>query len=299
MCLKRLRKKVKYVIICRIKEDGGTNMYYRHNLDYKYPERSDEHMITVKRLRDIEFDENYPYLRRDLGYKLIRAATFVLLNIVAFPLIRITHGLKVHGRKILKKYKKEFKDGAITISNHVFMWDFMCVARAIRPHLSFVPAWKINLFGPNGPLIRMAGGIPIPTENLRAMVKFKKAMEWVLENKKWMHFYPEGSMWFFYPDIRPFKKAVFKYAVKYDKPIIPIGLSFRPRKGITKLFTKKPCVDVNIGEPIFVNKELSMPLAIDDLHKKAYHIIQGLCGIHPGDPTYNENQNIEEYQKTM
>ena len=42
-----------------------------------------------------------------------------------------------------------------------------------------------------------------------------------------------------------------------------------------------------------------MPLAIDDLHKKAYHIIQGLCGIHPGDPTYNENQNIEEYQKTM
>ena len=34
-------------------------MYYRHNLDYKYPNRSDEHMITVKHLRDTHFDENF------------------------------------------------------------------------------------------------------------------------------------------------------------------------------------------------------------------------------------------------
>ena len=36
-------------------------MYYRHNLDYKYPDRSDEHMITVKHLRDTNFDENYKF----------------------------------------------------------------------------------------------------------------------------------------------------------------------------------------------------------------------------------------------
>ena len=30
-------------------------MYYRHNLDIKYLERSDEHMITVKHLRDTNF----------------------------------------------------------------------------------------------------------------------------------------------------------------------------------------------------------------------------------------------------
>jgi 1-acyl-sn-glycerol-3-phosphate acyltransferase len=61
-----------------------------------------------------------------------------------------------------------------------------------------------------------------------------------------MHFYPEGSMWLFYPDIRPFKPAVFKYAVKYDRPIVPLTMSFRPRKGPTKLFTKKPQVDLHV-----------------------------------------------------
>ena len=37
-------------------------MYYRHHLEYTYPEKSDEHMITVKHLRDTHFDENYNYL---------------------------------------------------------------------------------------------------------------------------------------------------------------------------------------------------------------------------------------------
>ncbi|MBO5852175.1 MAG: 1-acyl-sn-glycerol-3-phosphate acyltransferase [Clostridia bacterium] len=274
-------------------------MYYRHNLDFKYPDRSDEHMIKVKRLRDINFDENYPYLKKGFWYGVLRVIYFISLNVIMFPLLKLSHGLRIYGRENLKKYKNEFKNGAITISNHVFMWDFLCVSKAVRPHMSRFPAWKINLYGPNGPLIRMAGGIPIPTGNMRAMVKFKQAVEEVLENKQWLHFFPEGSMWFFYPDVRPFKKAVFKYAVKYDRPIIPLAMTFRDRKGITKLFTKRPFVDIHIGEPLFVNKELPPFEAIDDLHKRAYHVMQVMCGINPGDPTYNVDQNIDNYKKTM
>lgn len=32
-------------------------MAYRKDLGYVYPERSDEHMITVKHLRDTHFDK--------------------------------------------------------------------------------------------------------------------------------------------------------------------------------------------------------------------------------------------------
>lgn len=39
-------------------------MYYRHNLNYQYPQRSDQHMIDVKHLRDVVLDENYPYLQK-------------------------------------------------------------------------------------------------------------------------------------------------------------------------------------------------------------------------------------------
>lgn len=274
-------------------------MYYRHICDFVYPERSDEHMITVKHLRDTHFDENFEYLPKGFWHKIKRGLLWICLNTFVFPVVTIRHGVKIYGKKNYRKHKKEFKNGAITIANHVFMWDYLCVLKCIRPHLQYHPGWKTNFEGPNGPLIRWVGGIPIPTDNRRAMAKFQKAIGQVLESGKWLHFFPEGSMWFYYPDIRPLKKAVFKYAVRYEKPVIPITLSFRPRKGIYKWFGKNPLVDVHIGEPLYADKNLPMPDAIDKLHAEAYHVMQVMNGINPGDPTYNTDQNIDTYQKTM
>ena len=39
--------------------------------------------------------------------------------------------------------------------------------------------------------------------------------------------------------------------------------------------------------------------AIKKMQQDAYHIMQGMNGIHPGDPTYNTDQNPANYQKTM
>lgn len=275
-------------------------MYYRHNLDkYVYPERSDEHMITVKHLRDTHFDENYQYLPKGFWHKVSRGLLSVSLYLVGYLAATIRYGLKIHGRKKFKKNKELFKNGAITVSNHVLMWDYICILKAIRPHLQYHPGWKTNFEGPNAFFIRWVGGIPIPTDNMRAMAKFNRAIGEVLESGKWLHFFPEGSMWFYYPDIRPLKKAVFKYAVKYDKPVIPLAFSFRPRKGLWKLFGKNPLVDLHIGSPILPNQNLEMNDAIDKLHKEVYHVMQVMAGINPGDPTYNIDQNIDNYKKTM
>ena len=100
----------------------------------------------------------------------------------------LRHGLHIHGKEKLKEYKALLDEGLITVANHVFMWDYICIMVALRPRFGFFPAWKTNLEGPNGPWIRMAGGIPIPTDNLRSMVKFKQAMEEALEKKEWVHF---------------------------------------------------------------------------------------------------------------
>ena len=145
----------------------------------------------------------------------------------------------------------------------------------------------------------MAGGIPVSTDNLRPMIRFKYAMEEVLAQGSWMHFFPEGSMWFYYPDIRPLKKAVFKYAVTFERPILPITFSFRPRKGLWKLLGKSPLVDLNIGDPIYRDENLPKLAAVKKMQADAYHIMQGMNGIHPGDPTYRTELNLETYQKTM
>ena len=274
-------------------------MYFRHNLSYQYPEKCDEHMITVKHKRDVVLDENYPYLQKSFWFKCQRALLQVCLHTILPPLVWLVHGLHIHGKDKLKANKHLFKDGLITVSNHVFLWDYLCLMLAMRPHLGYFPAWKDNLEGSSAGLIRMVGGIPIPTENLRSMVKFKQALEQVLDQGKWMHFFPEGSMWYFYPDIRPLKKAVFKYAVSYNRPILPVTFSFRPRKGLWKLIGKSPLVDLNIGDPIYPDKEMSVLEATKKLQREVYHVMQEMNGIHPGDPTYNTDLNLENYQTTM
>lgn len=274
-------------------------MYYRHDLNYAYPERCDEHMIEVKHLCDVNFDTRFEYLNRSFGFKALRSAYWLIVNAIVFPLLRLTHGLRIYGKENIKKNKSVLRGGAITVSNHVFYWDFLCVLRGIRPHLSYFPAWKTNFEGPNRHLIRMSGGIPVPDDDIHAMMKFNRAIEDVLKEGKCLHFFPEGSMWFFYPDIRPLKKAVFCYAVKFDKPVIPITLSFRPRRGITKLFTKKPFVDLHVGAPIYADRGLPAREAAEKLRAEVYHTMQVMNGINPGDETYNTDQNIENYKKTM
>ena len=60
-------------------------MYYRHNIDYKYPDKCDEHMIVVKKKRDINFDENFDYLDRRFSRKVKNACFWLATNLVAFP----------------------------------------------------------------------------------------------------------------------------------------------------------------------------------------------------------------------
>ena len=274
-------------------------MRYYENLGYVYPERSDEHMIKVKHLRDCNFDEKYNYYDKTLWNRFKRACLWVMLQLIVFPLVTCVHGVKIEGRKNFKKHKDLYKNGAITICNHVFMWDYLCLLKAIRPHLQYHIAWKTNFEGGNKFFIKLVGGIPVPTDNLRALVKFKKAIEQLLSEGKWLHVFPEGSMWYYYPDIRPLKPAVFKFAVDCDKPVIPLTISFRKRRGFWRLFGKKPCATVHIGEPLLRNPELTKQEQILDLQKRAYHVMQVMNGINPGDPTYNEDLNIDNYKKTM
>lgn len=274
-------------------------MYYKHDLDYTYPERSDQHMLILKRTREIHLDENYEYMPRGIRFRLARAGVAALLHLIVFPLMHLTHGLRIYGRKNLRKHKKELKNGAITISNHVFMWDYLCVLKAIRPHISYFPAWKPNFETGFQPFMRILGGMPIPEEDIHAMGAFKREMDEVVESGRWLHVFPEGSLWYFYPDIRPLKPAVFTYAARYNKPLIPISMSFRPRKGIRKIFGKGPFVDLHVCEPIYADGTLPLRDSANELRSRAYRIMQEMNGIHPGDPTYNEDQNIDNYKKTM
>lgn len=274
-------------------------MYYKNELGYTYPERCDGHMIAPPKVHDVVLDENYPYLQKGFWFLCKRVICWILFNFLMFWVLRITHGLRIHGKKNIRKNRKLFKEkGVISVSNHVYRWDTMSVCKAIRPRMLFFPVWADNVEGPDAMWIRMAGGLPVPA-SIKGMKRFKADMEEVFEKKKWVHYFPEASMWFYYPDLRPFKKSAFQYAVKYDCPILPMAFSFRPRWGITKWFTKNPFVDLTIGQPIFPDQSLSPVAATKELIEKSAHVMQEMMGIHPGDPTYSLDQNPANYKATM
>ena len=53
-------------------------MYYKQDLGYVYPAKSDEHMLVVKKKRDTHFDEKYDYLDKTFFYK-IKSAFYNVL----------------------------------------------------------------------------------------------------------------------------------------------------------------------------------------------------------------------------
>ena len=78
-------------------------MYYRHNLQYQYPEKCDEHMIAVKHLRDVNLDTNYPYLQKSFWFKCQRALLRVCQYTVLPLVMWVRHGLHIHGKEKLKE----------------------------------------------------------------------------------------------------------------------------------------------------------------------------------------------------
>ena len=61
-------------------------MYYRHDLDYKYPERSDQHMLVLKRTKEIKLDESYDYMPKGAWFMIKRALVASVLHLIVFPL---------------------------------------------------------------------------------------------------------------------------------------------------------------------------------------------------------------------
>jgi 1-acyl-sn-glycerol-3-phosphate acyltransferase len=198
----------------------------------------------------------------------------------------IRYCLRVEGRDILKKHRKLFKNGAMTVANHVMRWDFLTVLLTVRYHRLYFPALAYNINTADRGLIRAVGGVPIP-EGIHAMKYFNAAFDELHRQKKWFHAFPEASSWDFYHLIRPFKKGVFTMAHKYNIPVIPMAFSYRPPTGIYRFFKKGyPLITLRIGEPLMPDQSLPRKDAVNLLRQQCHKRIVELAGIREGENPY-------------
>ncbi|MDR2629720.1 MAG: 1-acyl-sn-glycerol-3-phosphate acyltransferase [Spirochaetaceae bacterium] len=255
------------------------NAPYVPDIGLVYPSQPDAHMNLKPKEIDLVIDENYPFLDKSFWFRFRSAMIYLGIFVLVFILSPIRFGLKIEGREKLKKHRALLRNGALTVANHVLRWDFLCILQAIRFRRLYFPAWKENLSGSDRHLIRLVGGIPVPTD-IHVIKYFNQAFDELHKKKKWFHVFPESSSWPYYQPIRPFKKGMFTIAYKYQLPIIPMAFSYRPAKGLYRLFKKNyPLITLRMGEPILPDLTLPRKDAVNLLRNQCHKAIVELAGI--------------------
>ena len=252
-----------------------------------YPENDPfERTLFPKQIKEIEFDEHYPYVDDSFTYKLhLLWAYYLVVHIILRLKLRIQMGLRIRGREILKKYKTQFQQhGAITIANHVYRLDCPCVLLAVKAvHTTRIPMFAPNFRTKDGFFMRIAGGVPIPdsTTNMSALKKFNEAFDVFHSRKWWFHIFPEACRWDMYKPLRPFQKGAFTMSYKYNKPLLPCVITYRERTGIYRLFGPKslPLLTVTIGEPLFPDTTQPRKLEVERLRAESHQQMVKMAGI--------------------
>ena len=252
----------------------------------QYPEENPfERTLFPKQIKHIDFDEHYPYINDSFKYRFNMLWGYYLVVHVLLRLkLRIQMGLRIRGREILKKYKSELQQGAITIANHVYRLDCPCVLIAVKgTHRTRIPMFAPNFRTKDGFFMQLAGGVPIPdsTTNMSALKKFNEAFDEFHRRGYWFHIFPEACRWDMYKPLRPFKKGAFTMSYKYNKPILPCVITFRERKGIFRLFGPKslPLLTVTIGEPLLPDTTQPRKTEVERLRTQSHTQMQQMAGI--------------------
>ena len=265
---------------------------------YPYTEYTDQHYLKIKKNNGLVLTKDYPYIDNSFSFKFKQFWIRVVLVGIVFPLSFFKMGLRIKGRYNLKKYKAELAHGALTISNHVHLWDFICINKALRYRFPRVVVWSNNVRSENAFLIRMMGGVPVPEKNLEAMVAFTNSVDNYLKNGGWLQIYPEGSMWEYYMPIRPFKRGAASIAIKNHVPVLPMAFSYRKPSKLRKFLFKQPaCFTLTIGEPLFPDEHLDRREQEIDLTRRMHQAVVDLAGIKENlyEPIFNQSKRIDYY----
>lgn len=265
---------------------------------FPYPEYTDGHYLKIKKNNGLVLTKDYPYIDKNFGFKFKQFWIRLLLIVIVFPMSYFYIGLRIKGRAYLKAYKEDLKRGAVTISNHVHLWDFIAINKALRYSFPRVIVWSNNVRSENAFLIRMMGGVPIPENDIEAMLAFSKAINGYLKEGHFLHVYPEGSMWEYYMPIRPFKNGAAALAIKNHVPILPMAFSYRkPSKLREKLFKQPAVYTLNIGKPLYPDESLSRGEQEKDLVIRMHKEVCRLAGIKENlyPPVFDHQKRIDYY----
>lgn len=237
----------------------GQNKYYSNELEDDFSD------IPVK-TKDI--DESHVYLVKNFWGRL---GSWLLLNLIAIPLLYIfakyKYDFKIIGRIHIKKIKGPF----ILYGNHSAQFDAIIPQAVINryrrktyivsdPSAASIPYIRH--------ITKALGALPLAS-TYKGKVNFLKAIGEIFAKGHCLAIYPEAHIWPYSTTIRPYTNASFHYAVKYKVPLIPMVATYRYPRGLFKAY-KKPRMIINLGAPLYPDFSLSESEAKQKLWEYTY-----------------------------
>ena len=263
----------------RYKELRVTEGTYVPPVTTDYPEE-EPYVGLYKPVYDRDFpavDANYPYFDESFRNRWRSFWGYVFVLRPLGWMLRVKYGLRwrIEGENKwrrsscgVRRWLRQFdlSRGAITVANHCYRHD--CASVLTTFHATYHT--RIPMFAPNFKtkdqfFLTLVGGIPIPEPEagLSAMKAFNGAFDEYNKLGYWFHIFPEAKRWDWYKPLRPFQKGAFTMAYKYNKPLLPFAVTYRPRTGIWRFLGPKdePLTQVIIGAPIY--PDTTQPRAVE------------------------------------
>ena len=222
--------------------------------------------------------ENIDYLRSKMTSKLKR----IFANEVGE---RFLDNLIKNNKLIIKNINglenlNKVKTGAIITCNHFNPFDCFTVEKVFRmcENEKDKRLYKViregnytNFPGLYGFFFRNCDTLPL-SSNKRTMVNFIKAVDTILQGGDYILIYPEQSMWWNYKKPKPLKDGAFKLAARNNAPVVPIFITMEDSNIIGEDGFNVQEYTINIGEPIYPDKNLNEKENTEIMKKQNFEI---------------------------
>lgn len=198
-----------------------------------------------------ELKDDYVYLRHNIFYKLGTYMAHGVVRIAGDCFSGIAH-LRVVGKQNLKNI-----NSAIITCNHIHDLDCTYIAHSVRHRrIFYTVSENNNKKGIAGFFLRQGGILPLGG-SLTNTKNLSRAISELLDKGSFVVFYPEAELWWNYKKPRPLKRGAYYYATKNNVPILPMFITFAPRKKPRRDGLPKYNLTMHILPPIYPDPKKS------------------------------------------
>ena len=270
------------------------DVYYSLNI-----ERSEVYE-RIKKLEeegkfDVDVENDPPYIPLHVGdvdYKQRKLRHKLQARLYTYYSFKyFNHQIKA-GNIIIDGYEgienlKKVKGGAIVTSNHFNPFDSIPIHKAVKKYhrkgrlFKIIKEGNYTFPGLYGRFMRYCNTLPLANDYdvMREMIQ---SVGYWLDKGHMILIYPEQSMWWNYRKPKPTKAGAFRFAAKFDYPVLPTFITLRETDKVNKDGDNILAYTLHILKPIYPRPDLNFKenviylqachnMAWKDVYEKVYN----------------------------